>query len=1010
MPRIPDSELERIKATVDLAAIVRSRGIELKKHGSRDLIGRCPFHEEASASFVVTPAKRIFHCLGCGAAGNVIQFVERFDGVSFRHAFELLAAGSGFAVPDERAKWSTVPRLDAPLDFAADDAALMHQIVDYYHERLINAATGAPARDYLAKRGLNDEATLKRLKIGFADRSLGLRLPHKNRKDGAEIRERLTKLGIYRESGHEHLNGCVIVPITDAQGNITELYGRRLDDGGRSGIKHLYLPGPHVGIFNLAALDELEVILCEALLDALTFLAAGFANVTSIYGTEGFTDELFNELKRKKVQRVKLAYDADEAGERAATRDAERLRAVGIEVYRIKFPWGMDANEYARKVTLAAQPRRLAGAEIDCDEGAARSAAEGEPAVRRLVSQSLRLLINGAAWLGGSAAKADASKNGTASHVAPALPSSLVAASLAATAHDEAAKEEKLVSDAATVGETMPIPAAMGAARSDGAPRLVECGDFHTFTLDGREYRLFGFAKNNGLECLKLTLRLRVGERLHSDQIDLCKDGDRRRFIERAAEECQLTPEAVKRDLGRLLLACEQWQEAKLRALAEPTTPQAAELSPEQREAALGLLRAPDLLTQLDAAMELCGLVGERSNGRAAYLAAVSRKLSKPLAVIVQSTSAAGKSTLMDAVLNFFPEEERIKYSAMTGQSLYYLGDANLKHKILAIVEEEGAEKASYALKLLQSEGELTIASTGKDPNTGRMETQEYHVEGPVMIFLTTTTIDIDDELLNRCLVLSVDESTAQTARIHERQRQARTLEGVLEREARKDVLALWRDAQRLIRSLGVVNPFAGALTFTAERTRTRRDHEKYLTLIDSIALLHQHQRKITTREVNGRSVEFIEVTVSDIETANALAPELLGRSLDELPPQTRRLLNHLRELVRTKIEETKQQQSRIHFSRREVCAACGWTYAQVRTHLERLIEVELVASRAGRNGAAMLYELLMDANAAEEAWQIGLIDVAKLKAAHNYDPNLDGKRPHLDPPCESPPSSPEAL
>jgi hypothetical protein len=77
-------------------------------------------------------------------------------------------------------------------------------------------------------------------------------------------------------------------------------------------------------------------------------------------------------------------------------------------------------------------------------------------------------------------------------------------------------------------------------------------------------------------------------------------------------------------------------------------------------------------------------------------------------------------------VLAFVPPEERVKYSALTGQALYYLGgDANLKHKILAIVEEEGAERASYALKLLQSEGELSIASTGKDPHTGRMVTQE---------------------------------------------------------------------------------------------------------------------------------------------------------------------------------------------------------------------------------------------------------------------------------------------
>lgn len=964
MPRIPETELERIKSTTDLAALIRARGVELKKHGTKDLIGRCPFHEEATASFVVSPHKRLYHCMGCGAAGNVIQFVEKFDGVSFRHAFELLANGgasrTGVVTGTQRTGKTTVPKLAAPVAFDADDAALIKQTVDYYHERLMSAATGAPARAYLARRGLDDESLLKRFRIGFADRSLGLTLPHKNRVAGADIRERLTRLGIYRESGHEHMNGCIVVPIFSEAGNVTELYGRRLDDGGRSGIKHLYLPGPHAGIFNPAALDHDEVILCEALLDALTFIAAGFENTTSIYGTEGFTDELLEALKRRKVRRVKLAYDADEAGERAATRDAERLQSIGIEVYRIKFPWGMDANEYARKVTPAAQ--------------------------------SLRLLINGAAWLGKgvvepvAAALAVSSPepqtSSLASPVAPA-PSSL-AALLAADPGDEATKKEN----------------------SNEVPSLTESGDFHTLSVDGREYRLAGLAKNNGPETLRFTLRLRVGERIHSDQIDLCKDLDRRRYIERAAEECGLTPELLKRDLGRLLLACEQWQEARLRKLAEPAKDALPDMTEAERVAALELLRAPDLLARLDAAMELCGLVGERSNGRAAYLAGVSRKLNKPLAVIIQSTSAAGKSTLMDAILSFFPEEERIKYSAMTGQSLYYLGDTNLKHKILAIVEEEGAEKASYALKLLQSEGELTIASTGKDPNTGRMETQEYHVEGPVMIFLTTTTIDIDDELLNRCLVLSVDESPAQTARIHERQRSARTLEGLLEREERKDVLALWRNAQRLIKTLGVVNPYAHALTFTSERTRTRRDHEKYLTLIDSIALLHQHQRTKHTREVSGRTVEFIEVQLSDIETANALAPELLGRSLDELPPQTRRLLNHIRDLVRVKLGSKKMVQGPALFSRREVCGCCGWTYAQVRTHLERLVEVELIATRAGRNGAAMLYELMMDASAPDVVWQIGLIDVSKLKQKHHYDPDLEGKTMHLDPPCESGASS----
>jgi hypothetical protein len=113
--------------------------------------------------------------------------------------------------------------------------------------------------------------------------------------------------------------------------------------------------------------------------------------------------------------------------------------------------------------------------------------------------------------------------------------------------------------------------------------------------------------------------------------------------------------------------------------------------------------------------------------------ARASRLLAAPLAVLVQSSSAAGKTSLMDAVLAFMPEESRIRYSAMTGQSLYYMGQTDLKHRILALAEEEGAARASYALKLLQSDGELTMAATGKDPVSGALVTQEYHVEGPVI-------------------------------------------------------------------------------------------------------------------------------------------------------------------------------------------------------------------------------------------------------------------------------------
>jgi len=466
---------------------------------------------------------------------------------------------------------------------------------------------------------------------------------------------------------------------------------------------------------------------------------------------------------------------------------------------------------------------------------------------------------------------------------------------------------------------------------------------------------------------------VQTGERFHLDQIDLIRDVERRRYIERAAEETGLTLDLLKRDLGRLLLAVEQAQ-IELMKPAENTAT-VVTLTVEEREEALQWLRAPNLIERLKQAFHLAGIIGEEANTLVAYLA-----------------GAAGKSTLMDAVLSFFPEEDRIKYSAMTGQSLYYLGETNLQHKILAVVEEAGAEKASYALKLLQSEGELTIASTGKDPNTGRMVTQEYHVQGPVMLFLTTTAINLDEELQNRCLTLAVDESPAQTDRIHQVQRQRRTLAGLIAKEERQEVLAKLKNAQRLLQPVPVLNPYAPDLTFPSGQTRNRRDHEKYLTLIDAIALLHQHQRPRGQHVVRGRSVEHIAVTLEDIGLANQLAPEVLGRSLDELPPQTRRLLEYIRDIVTTK-RKTESAKTASTFSRREIKDACGWSLTQVRVHLERLVELEYLAIRCGRMGGPFQYELLIEIDAPENIAHIGLIDVEELRKNHAYAVEVAGQK-----------------
>ena len=945
MPRIPDAELERIKREVDLAALVRAKGIELKPHGTGHLAGRCPFHDDKTPSFIVTPGKNLFHCMGCGAGGTVIDFVMKHDGLSFRHAVEVLRDGKVSVLVTSTAptKHTTVPKLPPPVAFDVDDQTLLRQVIDYYHERLKQTPA---ALDYLKKRGLGSEEAIAAFKLGFADRTLGLRLPDKRRVAGLEIRTRLERLGVYRASGHEHFNGCLVFPVIAESSAITEIYGRKIEKQSTGLPNHLYLPGPHVGLWNPACLCSREVILCEAIIDALSFWCAGFRHVTAAYGVEGFTEEMENALVAAKVERVFIAFDRDEAGERGAEKVSARLMARGVECFRVQFPHGQDANEYALKV----QPP----------------------------GKALGVLLNAAQWMGRGRVVPSSPASTPAPSSLEIAAKSLAAspAPVAPSAPASAAKEQK---------SSAPVnPAAVVVVKNEPDEIVLAVGD--------REYRVRGLAKNAGFESLRVSLRAACGERWHLDTLDLCSARQRDGFVHAAAAETGLKSDLLKRDLGRVLLQLEELHEERLRAAVAPK-PAAAGLTENEREAALALLRDPKLLDRILADFAACGVVGEETNKLIGYLAAVSRKLDRPLAVIVQSTSAAGKTALMEAVLAFVPAEERVKYSALTGQALYYLSDADLKHKILAIVEEEGAERASYALKLLQSEGELTIASTGKDPQTGRMVTQEYRVEGPVMIFLTTTAVDIDEELLNRCLVLTVDEGRAQTAAIHRLQRAGETLAGLLQQETRNQILAAHRAAQRLLRPLRVVNPYAEQLTFLDDRTRTRRDHTKYLSLIRCIALLHQYQRPVKTTAHAGKSLDYIEATLDDIAAANRLAHEVLGRTLDEMPPQTRRLLALVEKMVSAQCAAKKIERGDVCFTRRHLREFTGWGDTQLKVHLGRLAELEYVLTHRADHGQGFVYELVYDGGGKDGSRFLpGLIDVEKLRAACAYDAGQSGQ------------------
>jgi len=753
---------------------------------------------------------------------------------------------------------------------------------------------------------------------------------------------------------------------------VVQMYGRKIRDHLRPGTEyHLYLPGPRRGVWNEEALiASKDIILCEALIDALTFWCAGYRNVTTSYGVNGFNEYHREAFQKHRTRRVYIAYDRDEAGEKAAAKHAEELIGMGVECFRVQFPKGQDANQYACMTQPAAK--------------------------------ALGVLLNSAAWLGkGKRPSTAVMKPPPASPVSqekqkpePMKKQEPSAPSAAVPPPEEkpkpAAKEKIAIGTPtpSTVGESVLSLAANPAivqqqepARQEetvqrpmplatpAEPQVqIEQGEI-VVTIGTRTYRVLGLEKCTTRGKMHVNVKvsgrnLRGDYCYHGDTLDIESFLRRATFIKQAAYELAVKEETIHREVGQLWTVLAELQREQLKKALTPEEEKSL-MSAEEEAAAMELLRDPRLLDRVLTDFEKCGAVGEETNKKVSYLAAVSRLLPKPLAIVVQSSSSAGKSSLMEAVLDFMPEEQRESYTAMTGQALFYMGQKNLKHKILAIAEQQGAEAASYPLKLLQSEGKLNIASTGKDPVSGKHVTHEYVVEGPVMIFLTTTAHDVDEELLNRCIVLTVNEDREQTRAIHQKQRESQTLEGLRARMRQNKIIRLHRNVQRLLRPIQIVIEHLKEHSFPDAMTRTRRDHMKFLTLIQAVTLLHQHQREIKTSTEDGETLEYIEATEADVKLAWELTNHVLVRSLDDVPPQTRRLLLLIDKMVKEECARLEIERLDYRFTRATVRRFTGWGDSQLKKHLSRLEDLEYLALQRGAPGQSFVYALNfeMDAN-----------------------------------------------
>jgi hypothetical protein len=492
--------------------------------------------------------------------------------------------------------------------------------------------------------------------------------------------------------------------------------------------------------------------------------------------------------------------------------------------------------------------------------------------------------------------------------------------------------------------ESTPAPAVL---TPKPAPPVLEKKPDSPIQFNGRRYEVKGVEKSK--TKLKVTLKASLAsaeKRFYLDSVDLYSHRGRLLFAKACSTVLAQEEEVIQEDLGKLIEVAEAYKQED-----SPQVP-AFTMTKDQEREALAFLKDPHLLDRVLEDFEACGYTGEEGNKLVGYLAAVSRRLEEPISVLIQSRSAAGKSSLQDAILSFVPPEDFEKYTRLTGQALFYKDKTGLRHKLLAIEEEAGGKEAGYSIRNLQSSKALSIATTEKDPATGRLRTTEYHVQGPVALMLTTTAVDMDYETQNRFITLTIDESPEMTEKILTRQRELETLEGLTRRRKREEISRKHQNAQRLLKPLAVVNPFAPRLTFPARSLRARRDHKKYLGLMRSIAYLHQYQREIKTHPLEGGGeIQYVEVALSDIKRANKLADEIMGQTMGELSAPSRALLGIIRSMA-------KGNNKSFRFTRRDIREFSGWSDFQVKTHIQELTGLEYLYAVTGKKGKEYVYEL----------------------------------------------------
>ncbi len=426
-------------------------------------------------------------------------------------------------------------------------------------------------------------------------------------------------------------------------------------------------------------------------------------------------------------------------------------------------------------------------------------------------------------------------------------------------------------------------------------------------------------------------------------RLDLYEEKQVRKEAREAAEKLDLRSDLVENDLSQLTDLLEEYRESQLTVTNDQLIMEKMPSLAEQARCK-AFLQQPDLIQKLNQLIGQSGITGEDNNRLFLFVIATSHKMPDTLHALIQGSSGSGKTHLLSKIAELMPGERVVKFTRVTENSFYNYDEYFFKGKLICLEDIDGLkEEALFAWRELISNNQLSSSTSQKDEN-GNIRSAQRIVRGPMASICATTHGQIYEDNMSRLFIIAVDESSEQTARIMNYQKQKAA--GLIDAEKEREASTLLQNLVRMLKPCKVINPFAYQIHLPEKAHKIRRLNELYLAFVKQVTIINQYRRK---KDAQGRIITDTE----DLKIANEIMFDSIFLKVDELDGSLRQFF----EALKTYLEE-KPNAQQYEFTQREVRQALHISKTQLHRYLYELISLEYLQQTGGYANKGFKYRV----------------------------------------------------